>query len=197
MRVKALLCIVAILIVGSLVSCSSPSYLLEGYNNVPPITVTVTPTPMISSGGTPLPVAKVININDQTFVYPAKVCISSIDVGKSKDFKIQVHNGNSEDTEFDVYVQIPGVLSNEQKPTKETPLLSGIYEPASNMVNTWLTFDKNIMVQAKWTENINIKLTIPEGVVLPKKWYFYIVTKDLSQGNVGGANGATIFVNMY
>jgi hypothetical protein len=181
------------------------SYLPTGYNNVPVAAATqavVKPSDKIGSDNqTPLETVaakQVVNINDQTFVFPSKICLDSVTAGTVKDIRLQIHNGGDTDALFDVYVQVPTSDSNFQILDKHTPSLIGTYGAASPLVSSlWTTFPQGqqIPIQAKWTEDIHVKLDIPLGVILAPKWYFYIVVKDHNQDVLQYAVGSTIFVN--
>lgn len=197
MKKIALVIIVCLIVPLTLAGCYTGSEPLPtGYNNVPPVTITVTP-PAVTSPAATVVTTQVIDMNNQTFVYPARLSIDRMSSDVIFNFKFQLHNGQDYDTEFAVYYERPIDTSNRQYPTKEMPNLDGYYQPAPESAVEWLEFQSIMSVQSKWTENVNIKLSIPDGAYTPSKWYFVISTRDNNQGNVAGANGVTVYVNMF
>lgn len=177
-----------------LMACSQEYYLPTGYNNVPEVAVTKV---VVVPQGDILDVVqpRKVNVNDQTFIFPTKVCLDSVTSGTVKDIRLQVHNGGDSDTSFEVYLVQPTDHSNLQMFDPHTPTLVGIYDAPPVQVRDWVIVDSPMFVQAKWTEDIHVKLDIPLGMILPARWYFYIVAKDAGQSEIQYAVGSTIFVN--
>lgn len=185
------------LVISLFVLSSCNSYTLPtGANNVPlpPITVTVTQVqsqPVLS----PITTTKVINMNDITFAYPAKLCIPSVRAGHPINFRIQGHNGGDADADYDIYFIIPTGMST----TDVTDLPQAYkfpYSPAPSNLGDYLTFNFVQTIKAKWTDNVDVTLNIPDGMILPDYWYFYLAIREKTGGNALSANASTIFVNM-
>lgn len=195
--------LVLLLSLIALTGCTSAAVMPTGYNNVPPITITetqvvntTTTEPAVTLPPVTTTATKVIDLNDTTFVYPAKMCVNLNSSRGGTTLKIQVHNGTDYDSLFDVYYDRPTEISREQVSDKFTPELKGVYEIAPKEAVKWIKVEPTKSIMSKWTENVEFTLTIPEDAIVPDKWYFYLMARDGNHGNIAAANGVTVFINM-
>lgn len=117
-----------------------------------------------------------IKDNTSWVIANGKVWVSRYKVGLEVTGDIVLHNGN--DRQRTISLEYSGILSS-QKDAKTG--YSYEWFDASKFVTI---SQPEITLQPMENKAVNIKLQVPKGVVLPKRWEFDIVVSDDSGGQI-------------
>lgn len=179
MKILAMLLILAILLVGGCASDdpSPPSSAIP--EEIPQIEPVVPPYPPDTTKYTETDSAPSVVILpykppvETTWISPGKVNIANFYGGARAEYPIEVHNGSSADSLFNIKYRIPSY-------TEEG------YESPPAQAKDWIVIaDATPVLAPQETRDILIVFEMPEGAEAPPKWEFWVSVMEATQmGNV-------------
>ena len=104
--------------------------------------------------------------DDVTWISPGKVEVSRFHPGAEADHLVSIHNGDTSDKEFKVFVQSPSRARDG-------------YTPATPEMLSWAHIDSSVVsVTGCSTVDVPVTLLMPENTEAPDQWEFWVVCAD-------------------